>query len=677
MSIPGKLPHAQLLVARDGEIVHFSHQGAGPRGRSADRRHQSLFRIASMTKPSHQRSRFMMLVEEGKVRARHAGPSRPARIQGTSASMLASGGGVPFQTRPTGEPMRMVDLLRHTSGLTYGFQNRVQHRRAPIARQDGGAGTAISTLDEFVAALGKHPARILARRGEWNYSVSTDVLGAVVQRVSAHARSTDFFAGRIFAPLGMDDTFFEVPADKIDRLDRLLHLRARQGPHHVRSRRGKRVEPRVPDLVSGGGGLGLDSRSTITGSARMCLNGGELDGARWSAARRSSLMTHEPSARRIGPRHACRRSLFSEATNAGTGFGLGFAGDHRRGAIDDPGLGRRILLGRDVLDRLLHRSRRAAHHGLHDPDEPVHTSTPSAASSRPMIYSALDLIPPAQPRAGALTTTSARIASEIPGDDVPHPHRTAMGDVLIITSDNPPVNALGAAVRQGLAGGHRGRPGTMAASRPMVITLRRHAPSSPAPTSPNSASRCRSRRSPVLVDMIEALGQAGGRRDPRHRAGRRLRGRRSPAHYRIAVPSAKIGTARGEARPAARRGRHPAHAARRRRRAGAGAGRQGRPDLGQARHGRRPRRSSLAGEDSLEADADRLRARGRRRRRCPRSSEKPGHRRSGACCERSGRTNAKRFRGFDAPAANIDLSRADGRIKPYAEGVAVRAAWNS
>ena len=117
----GKLPHAQLLVAHDGEIAHFSHQGpARENGAPVDER--SIFRIASMTKPVTSIA-FMQLVEQGKVAldtpVHHVLPElKDVRVYD------GGGAGVPFVTRPCLQPMRMVDLLRHTAGLTYGFQNR-------------------------------------------------------------------------------------------------------------------------------------------------------------------------------------------------------------------------------------------------------------------------------------------------------------------------------------------------------------------------------------------------------------------------------------------------------------------------------------------------------------------------------------------------------------------------
>ncbi|WP_157084811.1 serine hydrolase domain-containing protein [Sphingomonas pituitosa] len=312
----GKLPHAQLLLARDGRIVHFSHQGAAREGGAAVDE-STLFRIASMTKPITSLA-FMMLVEEGLVAldtpVHHVLPE----LKGVGV-YAGGGGGVPFVTRPTAQPMRMVDLLRHTSGLTYSFQNRTNvdaaYREGRIESWHGNL-----TLDEFVAALGRLPLEFSPGE-EWNYSVSTDVLGAVVARVSGLSLD-QFFVERIFAPLGMRDTFFQVPEDKIHRLSDCWTMQ--EGNGRVLYDRGEASAwSRFPKLVSGGGGLvstALDYHRFNT----MLLNRGVLDGVRIVSPKTIDLMTtnHLPGGSDLA---AMSRALFSEATNAGTGFGLGFA----------------------------------------------------------------------------------------------------------------------------------------------------------------------------------------------------------------------------------------------------------------------------------------------------------------------------------------------------------------
>ncbi len=311
----GKLPHAQLLIAREGRIAHFSHQGAA-RENGVPVNETSIFRIASMTKPVTSIA-FMQLVEEGKVAldtpVHHVLPE----LKGVGV-YNGGGAGVPFVTKPTAEPMRMIDLLRHTSGLTYSFQNRsnvdAAYRAGKIENWYGNL-----TLDEFVAALGKLPLEFSPGEA-WNYSVSTDVLGAVVERVAGMPLDR-VFEERIFAPLGMADTGFWVPEDKIARLTDCWTLI--QGSRVMYDEGAKSVWSRRPTLVSGGGGL-VSTALDYHRFATMLLNGGTLEGVRIIGRKTLELMTqnHLPGG---GDLASLSRSLFSETSNAGTGFGLGFA----------------------------------------------------------------------------------------------------------------------------------------------------------------------------------------------------------------------------------------------------------------------------------------------------------------------------------------------------------------
>ncbi|MFM2301946.1 MAG: hypothetical protein RLZZ84_1682 [Pseudomonadota bacterium] len=312
----GKLANAQLLISDQGDIAHFSSQGAAREGgKPIDE--TSLFRIASMTKPITSIA-FMMLLEEGKVAldtpVHHVLPEFK-----DLGVYNGGGGGVPFLTKPCARPMQMLDLLRHTSGLTYGFQNRsnidAAHREGKIENWHGNLD-----LDGLVAALGKLPLEF-SPGDAWNYSVSTDVLGAVVQRLSGQSLP-DFFHQRIFMPLGMEDTFFAVPAAKIDRLTDCYTFVPGKG-RVMYDRGAESAWSRMPTQVSGGGGLvstALDYHRFCT----MLLNGGELHGARIVSRKTLELMTlnHLPGGADLA---SMSKSLFSEAANAGTGFGLGFA----------------------------------------------------------------------------------------------------------------------------------------------------------------------------------------------------------------------------------------------------------------------------------------------------------------------------------------------------------------
>ncbi len=215
--------------------------------------------------------------------------------------------------------MLMLDLLRHTSGLTYGFQHRTPvdaaYRERKLESWHGHFD-----LNGFVAELAKIPLEFSPGEA-WNYSVSTDVLGLVVQRVSGRPLDA-FLAERILVPLGMSDTSFGVPADKIDRLGDAWAYDPERGAE-IYDRAGKSAWARAPRLISGGSGL-VSTSADYHRFCTMLLNGGTLDGARILGRKTIELMTanHLPGGADLTD---LSRSLFSEATYAGQGFGLGFA----------------------------------------------------------------------------------------------------------------------------------------------------------------------------------------------------------------------------------------------------------------------------------------------------------------------------------------------------------------
>lgn len=308
----GRLPHLSLLVSRDEEPL-LRHVSGTARATGEPLREDALFRIASMTKPVTSVA-FMMLVEQGLV-----------ALDDPVTTVLPEFGEVRvgLQGRPLDRPMRMIDLLRHTSGLTYGLQ---RHTAIDARYRELGLDEFQQkrSSDEFIAALAGLPLEFSP--GErWNYSVSTDVLGVAVERLSGVDLET-FFAERIFAPLEMGDSFFELPEAKADRMTDAWQL----GPDRRLSLydRGARSGWRRPlRFRSGGGGL-VSSMADYHRFARMLMRGGELDGARILQPKTVALM-HEnqlPHGRDLA---SLSTSMFSEADYAGVGFGLGFATDLR------------------------------------------------------------------------------------------------------------------------------------------------------------------------------------------------------------------------------------------------------------------------------------------------------------------------------------------------------------
>ncbi|MDZ3831809.1 MAG: serine hydrolase domain-containing protein [Sphingopyxis sp.] len=311
----GRLPHAATLVSRGGEIAHLSCIGEARPGEAL--KEDAIFRIASMTKPITSIA-FMMLVEEGKVALSDPLVKFCPEFSDTGV-FVAGGGNAPFLTRPPAQPVRMVDLLRHTAGLTYSFQERTPvdaaYRKTRIDDFD-----ADYTMDSFIAALARIPLQF-DPGAHWNYSMATDVLGAVIERIEGKPFAR-VLQERIFAPLGMADTGFQVPAHQQHRLTDCYAFDPKEKMKLFDS--GERSRwAKERSFHSGGGGLA----STLSDYHRFCLmllGGGKLGDTRIISRKTLALMTANHL---VGGGDLTQHSvgIFSEDENAGVGFGLGFA----------------------------------------------------------------------------------------------------------------------------------------------------------------------------------------------------------------------------------------------------------------------------------------------------------------------------------------------------------------
>src|ERR1700742_2846824 len=165
----GRFPGTQLLVYRRGKVVHSAVQGFADVGRKVPVKDDTIFRIYSMTKPITTTA-FMMLVEEGKVALDE--PVVKYIPAWKDLGVFAAGIAPNFLTRPLARPMLIVDLLRHTSGLTYAFQERSNVDAAYREAKIGEVQTA-GTLDSMIEGLSKIPLEFSPGEA-WNYSVSTD-----------------------------------------------------------------------------------------------------------------------------------------------------------------------------------------------------------------------------------------------------------------------------------------------------------------------------------------------------------------------------------------------------------------------------------------------------------------------------------------------------------------------
>jgi CubicO group peptidase (beta-lactamase class C family) len=261
----GRLAGVVTMVARRGRVVHWNAVGARRLDEGDALQPDDLFRIYSMTKPITSVA-AMILVEEGRISL-----DDPVSdfIPGFADVTVLNEAGE--RVRPA-RAMTVRHLLTHTSGLTYGFFGDTEvdrlYRRSAFF-------TSARGLDDLTAQLAELP--LLAHPGSrWTYSVSTDVLGRVIE-VASGQPFDEFVRERILDPLGMDDTAFSVPRDKRERFTTSYRVF------------GNRLEladspedgafTRAPGWVSGGGGL-VSTASDYVRFAQMLLNGGQLDEVR-------------------------------------------------------------------------------------------------------------------------------------------------------------------------------------------------------------------------------------------------------------------------------------------------------------------------------------------------------------------------------------------------------------
>jgi len=313
---PGRLPMAQFVLARDGEVVHQSLVGQQDPERNVPLAEDTVFRIYSMTKPATSVA-LMTLVEEGLIALDD--PVSRHIPEWKDLGVFSAGTWPVFATTAPSRPMQVVDLMRHTAGLTYGFQNRTNvdaaYRELKIEATWGG-----TDLEGMIDQLSRVPLEFSPGEA-WNYSVATDVVGYLVQKVAGKPLD-QVLAERIFQPLKMADTGFSVREDQQSRFAACYEAKL-GGGMKLQDDPAKSPFLRAPKLLSGGGGL-VSTAADYLRFSNMLLNGGELEGARILSPKTVRLMAanHLPGG---GDLTQMSRSLFSESTNAGIGFGLGFA----------------------------------------------------------------------------------------------------------------------------------------------------------------------------------------------------------------------------------------------------------------------------------------------------------------------------------------------------------------
>ena len=314
---PEKIAGCLTLISRHGETAHLSAMGSMDRERNKPMATDTIFRFYSMTKPITSVA-LMQLHEQGMFQLTD---SVSRYIPQWRDLQVMTGGDWPnFETRPADRPMSMRDVLSHQSGLTYGFmegQLERAYNKADVYQAGSMEGRDLQSMIDRLAEL---PLKF-SPGDNWNYGVSTDVCGYLVETISGQ-RFDEYLQEHIFNPLGMEDTGFDVPPEKIDRFaanyergpDRKLRLLDDPATSNY-------AEPQT--FFSGGGGL-VSTAHDYHRFCQMLLNGGELDGARLLGPKTIELMTmnHLPDGDDLSE---CALGSFSETANDGIGFGLGFA----------------------------------------------------------------------------------------------------------------------------------------------------------------------------------------------------------------------------------------------------------------------------------------------------------------------------------------------------------------
>ena len=319
----GILPGILTQVSRGGEIVHTGMSGVMDIERKKAMREDAIFRIYSMTKPITAVA-LMMLAEEGKIGLdddvhTHIPSWKNLRVYGSGMPSLVENTAGQFITMPVKRRMKVVDLVTHTSGLTYGFMNRTtvdgEYRRVKLGDFQTPGG-----LDAFIEQLANIPLDFSP--GEyWNYSVAIDVMGYLVQKLSRQTFG-EFLRTRLFEPLGMKDTSFSVPQSKIERFCS-CYMPAKGGGLKLQDDAGKSTYAEPPKLESGGGGL-VSTAHDYMRFCRMMLGGGTLDGVQILSPKTVEMFSLNllPGGKLLTDLVA-GEGLFSEAGYNGIGFSIG------------------------------------------------------------------------------------------------------------------------------------------------------------------------------------------------------------------------------------------------------------------------------------------------------------------------------------------------------------------
>jgi CubicO group peptidase (beta-lactamase class C family) len=306
----GKMPGAVLAVARRGKLVYFEAFGFRDKAANAPMTTDTIFNIASMTKPMTAVG-ALMLQEQGRLLLGEPVAKYLPQFAEMQVATLDQSGQAMTGKVPASRPITVRDLMLHTSGLIYGGRGSTAvHKMYPA----GSASAAMSmTGGEFLERLSSLP--LLYQPGTvWDYGFGLDVLGLLVESVARQSLGA-YLQEQLFKPLGMDDTGFAIPAEKAARYAKAL-------PTDPETGQPQSVDPNLtqPIKFECGGGCAASTATDYMRFALMLLNRGEFAGRRILAPKTVDAMLSN----QLGPEI---RNLIGNAdpTRAGYGFGLGLA----------------------------------------------------------------------------------------------------------------------------------------------------------------------------------------------------------------------------------------------------------------------------------------------------------------------------------------------------------------
>ena len=310
-----KLTGALTAIYRNGRLAHYSTLGLMDREQNKPVLWDSIYRIYSMTKPITSVA-LMMLYERGLFQLDD--PVAEYIPEFKNLEVYVSGQLGSFKTKKPHRPMTINDLLSHQSGLTYDFSYRTEVDAA--YRKIGVGRRSQTSLKELIGSLSSLPLEFSPGE-KWNYSISTDVCGYLVEVLSGNTLDK-FFKENVFDPLGMVDTGFYVNDDKIHRLSANYLFRA-DGPPRLIEDMQEDENTALPGFLSGGGGL-MSTAEDYLAFCRMILGKGTFDSEQLLSRKTIELMSsnHLEGGSQLSD---VAYGRWSESTFKGTGFGLGFS----------------------------------------------------------------------------------------------------------------------------------------------------------------------------------------------------------------------------------------------------------------------------------------------------------------------------------------------------------------